>query len=100
MLKRPDKCHKPGTYDCCIPMPIRGRVRDIDFCVADLVAALNAANIVTEASCCGHNRMAGTIILEDGRWLLVARDRDHFQRIANALADGGYPMGGEKEETP
>jgi len=100
MLKRPDKCCELGTYDCCIPIPIRGRVRGVDFCIADLVAALNAANIGTEGSCCGHGDMAGSVVLTDGRWLLIARDRDHFQRIANALADGGYPMGGEEKETP
>jgi hypothetical protein len=37
-------------------MPIRGRVQSIDLCIADIVAALNAANIVTVA-------------LEDGREL-------------------------------
>jgi hypothetical protein len=54
-------------------MPINGRLRGIDFCIADIVAALNAANITTVASCCGHNpeEIAGIISLEDGRRLLV-----------------------------
>jgi len=60
-----------GTYDCQIPMPIKGRRRDIDICIADLVAALNAANIITDASCCGHGKIAGTILLEDGRCLNI-----------------------------
>ena len=93
MLERPSVCCALGTYGCCVPMPIRGRVRGIDYCIADIVAALNAANIITEASCCGHGQMLGTVSLEDGRWLLVARDREHFQHIADALTAGGSPMG-------
>jgi hypothetical protein len=52
-------------------MPIKGRRRDIDLCIADIVAALNAANIITVASCCGHGKMDGIISLEDGRELIV-----------------------------
>lgn len=52
-------------------MPIKGRSQDIDFCIADIVAALNAANIITIASCCGHKKFDGNIILEDGRELII-----------------------------
>jgi hypothetical protein len=60
-------------------MPINGRLQSIDFCIADIVAALNAANIITVASCCGHpnashdnqSKTCGVISLEDGRELLV-----------------------------
>jgi hypothetical protein len=49
-------------------MPLNGRRQEIDFCIADIVAALNAANIRTVASCCGHGREnPGIINLEDGR---------------------------------
>ena len=71
MIKKPDKCCDIGTYGCQIPIPIRGRVEGIDLCIADLVAALNAANIPTVASCCGHGKIDGSIILEDGRWLTI-----------------------------
>jgi hypothetical protein len=60
-----------GTYEHTIPMPIKGKVKDIDYCIADIVAALNAANITTEASCCGHGRIAGIINLTDGRELII-----------------------------
>lgn len=66
-MKQPDKCCEMGSYECQIPMPVKGRRRDIDFCISDIVAALNAANIITVASCCGHGRMDGAISLEDGR---------------------------------
>lgn len=52
-------------------MPINGRRQDIDLCIADIVAALNAANIKTVASCCGHGKMDGIISLEDARELYV-----------------------------
>lgn len=70
-MKRPSKCCAVGTYECVVPMAIRGRRRDIDLCIADVVAALNAANIVTVASCCGHGDRQGNIMLEDGRTLII-----------------------------
>jgi hypothetical protein len=70
-MKKPSKCCEIGEHKCTVPMPIMGRSRDIDFCVADLVAALNAANIETTCSCCGHNEKPGVITLEDGRCLLI-----------------------------
>ena len=71
-MVKPKKCCKVGGYDCQIPMPINGRVRYIDFCIADIVAALNAAGIKTLASCCGHgNDKISSIALEDGRELNV-----------------------------
>jgi len=54
-------------------MPIHGRICGIDICIADLVAGLNAANIITVASCCGHGKQDGSIVLEDGRELLIRK---------------------------
>ena len=68
---KPKKCCAIGSYKCQVPMPIKGRRQDIDFCIADIVAALNAANIPTVASCCGHKKTKGSIVLEDGRELIV-----------------------------
>ena len=69
---KPTKCCGVGTYKCVIPMPLNGRRRDIDFCVADIVAALNAANISTTASCCGHGKVDGSILIADGRELKIS----------------------------
>jgi len=66
-----EKCCNVGEYKCQTPMPLNGRRQDIDYCIADLVAALNAANIPTTCSCCGHEKMDGTILLEDGRELWI-----------------------------
>jgi len=71
-LPKPKKCTLMGNYKCQIPMPINGRVQGIDYCIADIVAALNAANIKTVMSCCGHGNDANSIIiLEDGREFVI-----------------------------
>ena len=68
-------------------MPINGRVQCIDFCVHHIVAALNAGGIRTTASCCGHGKMKGNIILEDGRVLLIqpSPESDAAWKDATAL---------------
>ena len=71
MSARPTKCCAMGTYECQVPMAINGRRQDVDYCVADVVAALNAANIRTVASCCGHGQTQGVVSLEDGRTLKI-----------------------------
>ena len=68
---KPKKCCEVGTYKCQIPMPINTRTRYIDFCIADIVSALNAANIKTLVSCCGHKKFDGMIGLEDGREIII-----------------------------
>ena len=52
-------------------MPLKGRRQDIDFCISDIVASLNASGIETVASCCGHGKDDGSILLDDGRILIV-----------------------------
>ena len=65
-------CCDMGSYEHCVPMAIRGRIAGVDLCIADIVAALNTSiKTQTVGSCCGHGKMVGTVILEDGRWLLV-----------------------------
>jgi hypothetical protein len=73
-MDKPEKCCGFGEYLCQIPMPVMGRRVDIDFCIADIVAALNAANIRTVASCCGHGIMEGIVSLEDGRQLEIKKE--------------------------
>jgi len=83
MIKKPEKCCDFGTYECQIPMPIRGRRQDIDFCISDIVAALNAANIITIASCCGHNKLEAIISLEDGRELIIKNSKKNMVNMLN-----------------
>ena len=68
---KPNKCCSVGSYKCQVPMPINGKRQDIDLCIADIITALNAANIITIASCCGHGKFSGCISLEDGRELKI-----------------------------
>lgn len=88
MLKNlmPKKCCDFGEYKCTIPMAINGRVYDIDLCISDIIAALNAANIKTYASCCGHNKINGTILLEDGRILSIKNPKNQTNGI-NCIND-------------
>lgn len=70
---RPTRCCSVGSYECQTPMPLGGRLHGIDYCIADIVAALNAAGIVTVASCCGHgDESRASIVLADGREVSVA----------------------------
>lgn len=68
---RPSQCCGVGEYKCQVPMPLNGRLQSIDYCIADIIAALNAANIPTVASCCGHDKHRGVIMLMDGRELEI-----------------------------
>lgn len=85
MLKKPKKCCPVGTYYCTIPMPIRNRVQGIDFCIANIVSALNAGGVETLASCCGHEVMPGHVMLEDGRVIIVVKNAEERNRVFNLL---------------
>ena len=68
----PKECTPMGEYKCQVPMPLKGRRQGIDICIADIVAALNAGNLTTVASCCGHgDDSISSIVLEDGRELKI-----------------------------
>ena len=53
-----------------------GRQRGIDGCIAPLIDALNQGGVATVASCCGHNKRPGSIVLADGRELRIFRTFD------------------------
>ena len=46
-------------------------IEKIDFCIADIVEALQKAGIDMRSSCCGHNKCEGEIRFQDGRGLLI-----------------------------
>ena len=81
-MKKPRRCCDVGTYGHTVPMAVGGRRRDVDLCVADLVAALVAANIQTSASCCGHGRRPGSVLLEDGRAIVVCSDWEEAKALS------------------
>ena len=68
------RCDGPGgvvTYANQACLPIRGRVICVDWCIHQIVAALNAGGVETVASCCGHGKQDGLITLADGRELII-----------------------------
>ena len=69
--------------------------RGIDGCIASLVEYLNQGGFATVASCCGHGRRPGTIILEDGRELWIVPDYETGRRLDKAFPDinGNDPPG-------
>ena len=53
--------------------------------IADLVTALNLAEIPTIASCSGHGLRNGNIALEDGRELIIAESFEEARSMENAI---------------
>ena len=80
-MKKKEPCQycdgpgNPKTYENQAQLPLNGRVVGIDRCIHKIVAALNAANIPTVASCCGHEVAKGMIELKDGRVLIILPER-------------------------
>lgn len=90
-----DRCDGPGgvlTYLNQACMPLGGKVQGIDWCISQIVASLNAGGVETVASCCGHGEQVGSIVLADGRELLIWNPKKNDRRcmgssvnIANAV---------------
>ena len=60
----------------------------VDACIQPLVRALNAAGLRTANSCCGHGRNYPTVLLADGRAVLVLERSGVFGMLARvALAE-------------
>ncbi len=57
---------------------------DVDACIAPIVKALNEGGIYTMASCCGHGKMPGSIILADGREIIIVKNRDERELVFSA----------------
>jgi len=88
-LVRQRGCTPMGEYACQVPMPLNGRLQSVDWCIADIVAALNAAGIDTVASCCGHgDESIARIDLSDGRVLHVTGHTPNKELNGNK---GGTP---------
>lgn len=45
--------------------------KSVDACIADIVEALNKNGILTLNCCCGHGKTDGSILLHDGRELVI-----------------------------
>ena len=83
---KPDKCCECGTYEHQVAMPINGKVQCVDFCLAHMVTALNAANITTMNSCCGYGKIAPSIIMEDDRFIVILT-REEYGNLMKGSED-------------
>lgn len=82
-------CGTMGLYDDVLPLLLGGKVRDIDRCIAHIVAALNAGGVETVACCCGHGKQHGRITLADGRELVIMSEEEaaaHFRSKRSKVA--------------
>ncbi|MBW2675344.1 MAG: hypothetical protein JRD89_18355 [Deltaproteobacteria bacterium] len=86
-MEKTKKCCDVGTYKHTIPIIINNRVRDIDWCIAPIVKALNTAGITTIASCCGHGKRFANIALIDGREILICPDFDMARKAERAISE-------------
>lgn len=48
-----------------------GKRASCDACIHPIMQALNDAGLQTVASCCGHGKQTGNIMLKDGREILI-----------------------------
>lgn len=75
-------CRHGDTVLLLVPIPahlshtgeFRWDYKAIDACIAPIVEALNNAGIYTANCCCGHGEYVGSILLHDGRELVVIRN--------------------------
>lgn len=52
-----------------------------DPCISPLIKALNDGGIKTVASCCGHGKRTGSVVLRDGRCLVITKDLEQHNKI-------------------
>lgn len=71
----------------------RQKVVGIDSCIAPIVKALNDAGVTTVACCCGHGKAPGSIILADGREILIAANWDDAREMCDV-----FDIHGKKRE--
>ena len=66
-------CEWGNTTRLIMKVGKKAQIIDIDSCIAPIVLALNDAGIETVASCCGHGKIDGSIVLRDGRELVIRK---------------------------
>jgi len=87
MIQKPSECCDGGTYEHCIPMSVHREVVWIDFCVAHLVATLEAGGLRPIASCCGHGKMPPSVLLEDRTNIVMLTDEQAEETMKRYKAE-------------
>ena len=76
-----------GTYEGNLPVTLAHPKQNgqqtvhVDACIQPMVQALNDAGFQTLNCCCGHGQRPGSIILEDGREVLIAPDFETARKM-------------------
>lgn len=47
MLSKPEKCCDFWEFKCSVPVVVKNKVVECDYCISDIVCGLNAAGIHT-----------------------------------------------------
>lgn len=80
-MKKPYKCCDCGSYEHTVPICIgRCKIVWVDLCVAPLVVGLEAAGMSPVASCCGHGKRTMSVLLDDGREVIIRKYRTAAER--------------------
>jgi hypothetical protein len=88
-------CKHGNTIDLEVTVPAhlsstgkpKLKLAKIDFCIFPIVKALNEVGVKTIASCCGHGKGPGNIILEDGREIWIYKDKDELERLTRRITE-------------
>lgn len=91
-------CLWGDTVDVEVPIPenlshtgeFRWEKKPIDSCLVPLINALNNAGIYTASCCCGHGKSDGSVILHDGRTLVI-RDTEEYLKSTRINRHRKYP---------
>jgi hypothetical protein len=75
----------------------RQAIKGVDACIADIVRALNDGGVITTGSCCGHGRSDGSILLADGREIIIKHDGGNSPLSAPSIV-GGQENGNNTDE--
>ena len=81
-------CKTGFAFSDNVPCSSCGKVpgdSGIDPCLDNIIKALNNNGIETVASCCGHGRQPGSIILKDGREIIIVRDFKTAREVEKKL---------------
>ena len=61
------------------------KVCPIDSCISSIVNALESGGVKMFGSCCGHGDIDGSILLADGRRLIIKNGNDKNNKRSNEL---------------
>ncbi len=55
-----------------------GKIQEIDNCILDELQSLWRQRVLTDASCCGHNKINGSIIVPND-WVEFMKSRNYIE---------------------